>query len=88
MRRTPVLGGKVKPPFIVFRIFPPWDILLNERILSYGSIHSICVVAQSISSKLDHQIQALPLITFGMLLSLLSLLTYKIDKETITISTL
>lgn len=88
MRRILVLGGKVKPPFIAFRMFPPWDILLNERILSYGSVHSICVVAQSISSELDHQIQALPLITFGMLLSLLSLLIYKIDKEIITVFTL
>ena len=70
MRRTLALGGKVKPPFIAFRMFPPWDVLLNERILSYGSVHSMCVVAQSVSSELDHQIQALPLITFGMLLSL------------------
>ena len=70
MRRTLALGGKVKPPFIAFRMFPPWDVLLNVRILSYGSVYSMCVVAQSVSSELDHQIQALSLITFGMLLSL------------------
>ena len=62
-------------------MFPPWDILLSERILSYGSMHSI-VVVQSVGSELDCQIQALPLMTFSMLISL-SLLICKMGMEII-----